>query len=563
MHIDSDSLKHAYITSMLRALILLLIPLISIIVYFNFVSEFRPLGLIVLGLIFSFVLAIYLARAYLSPNALSLSLSALLMVAGWMNCYNNASIAHAGIAVLVSTFTIAVYTRTWVRWLFILLTNLGLYLSFNIALDFDYVMGADRWLIVTAVGQLIVLNGISYLFTKIEFMFEKEHQLRLESEASAKAKTRFLANMSHEIRTPIAGVSGLLDTFDQSNLNDNQRSKLSMAKQSATLLSQIVNDILDYAKIEAGKLTISPVNFELSEFFTHTTALLEQAFQQQGNQLILSIEQTEGIWIEGDKTRLQQVLINLLSNANKFTQQGAVSVMVSVRQLEDAYSLKCSVKDTGIGMTQEQIGQLFQPFHQLDHSSTKKAQGTGLGLLICKQILRLMNGSISVKSEEGQGSEFSFYVTLQKGMAPKRKATKNKPLDISGCKALIVEDNFINQTIVQEMLSQHNVTTDVVENGEEAIGYLSKAPQNSIDIILMDCQMPVMDGFEATQLIRSGKAGHHWQATPIVALTANALKGDKDQCLDAGMSDYLSKPIEIEQLVSTIAKYYSPVSNVE
>ncbi|WP_100656535.1 ATP-binding protein [Alteromonas flava] len=555
MYTEAEQLKHAYITAMVKALMLLLVPIIVITVYFNLVAAIRPQIVVIQLTMFGAMFLLYQCRHHLSSQALALKFSCLLMVVGWVNCYVNQSIAYAGIALMVSAFAIAVHNAVWVRWVLLLVTHIGLFASYALAFDFNFTLGPSRWLLVTLVGQLIVLQGMQFLFSKVEDFFTLEHQLRLDSEAALKEKSRFLANMSHEIRTPIAGISGLLQTVEVSNLDPQQQEKLKLVQQSASLLGQIVDDILDYSKIEAGKLTLTRTTFELTECLQQMVKLFEPMYTKQGNTLQLKTNWSQPIWINTDQTRLQQILLNLLSNANKFTQQGSVTINVQLTEVADDYVVTCQVTDTGIGIANEDIDKLFRPFQQLDDSSRKTIAGTGLGLLICQQLVTLLEGTIGVQSELGKGTKVSFNLPVKRAEQKAASATTDHDVDIRDCHILVAEDNAINQLVVEDMLANLGAKTITVENGEMVLELLKVKKRREIDLILMDCQMPVMDGYEATQKIRAGECGP-WQEIPIIALTANALEGDKEACFAAGMTDYLTKPVDKSKLEQMIGQYF-------
>jgi len=248
--------------------------------------------------------------------------------------------------------------------------------------------------------------------------------------------------------------------------------------------------------------------------------------------------------------------LNLLSNANKFTQNEKIILTADLLDDKEDYLLKCTVKDTGIGMDEVQVSRLFQPFHQVDNSSAKKVQGTGLGLVICRQILKLMGGAIRVESKPARGSTFFFEVPLARSTQQEVPATVEDDIKLNQTEitVLVVEDNEINQAILMDMLENLHIKAILAEDGLQALEQLKSMAAQEIDVILMDCQMPVLDGYDTTKRIRSGMAGEQWQPVPIIALTANALDGDREKCLQAGMNDYLSKPVKKDNLLKAINK---------
>jgi len=553
---NKEILKHAYICAILKAVALFSLPFLAISVYFNLIADFRLIPLTIQVVVFSAFILFYFYRNSMRSSVLAWSLTFLVFIAANINCLVNESISHSGVAAMVGSFTLAVISHRLSQFAFIFLMQISLLTSYSFAVDFQYESTEVRWLMVILTGQLIVLNGMSFLFKRVETLFKKEHELRLSSEAAAREKSRFLANMSHEIRTPIAGVVGMLDNLSNDTLSPAQQEKLRLAQNSSEILSRIVDDILDYSKIEAGKLVLASDSFPLNEVFEQVLFITRQSLPTNANTLVFSKNWDDNIVVMGDKTRLQQVLLNLLSNANKFTQNGKITLTADLLHNEEDYLLKCTVKDTGIGMDEVQVSQLFQPFHQVDNSSAKKVQGTGLGLVICRQILKLMGGAIRVESKPARGSTFFFEVPLARSTQDEVPATveDDTKLDPTEITVLVVEDNEINQAILMDMLENLQIKAILAEDGLQALEQLKNMAALDIDVILMDCQMPVLDGYDTTKRIRSGMAGEQWQSVPIIALTANALDGDREKCLQAGMSDYLSKPVKKNNLLEAINK---------
>jgi signal transduction histidine kinase/ActR/RegA family two-component response regulator len=371
-----------------------------------------------------------------------------------------------------------------------------------------------------------------------------------KAEKATKAKSMFLANMSHEIRTPMNGVVGMLSLLSSTSLTDEQREYISLVNSSSESLLTLINSILDYSKIESGKLEIENIHFNITDVINEVIVMMSALAENKSLVLkIKSIDLSQNTVI-GDPTRLKQILINLISNAIKFTQKGSIELDVRLAEVnKEQLNFSCKVSDTGIGLSDEQLKNIFSPFSQADNSTTRKYGGTGLGLTIVKQLCELMNGDINVESILNTGSYFSFNLIYRKPEHDYAETSDNSALTesthLSFKRILLVEDNRINQIVATKILTKLNLTADIAANGIEAIDKLNLA---AYDLILMDCQMPEMDGYETTKAIREGKAGIEHKNITIIAMTANAMKGDKEKCLNAGMNDYLAKPIAINTL---------------
>ena len=389
---------------------------------------------------------------------------------------------------------------------------------------------------------------------------------REAAEAANHAKSEFLANVSHEMRTPMNGILGMTDLVLRSNPTPEQREYLNLAKVSADSLLIVINDILDYSKVEAGKMALDPVPFSLSEFLAVTIKLLTTPAKEKGLQLTLDAGPGLPDSLIGDTGRLRQVLINLIANAIKFTEHGEIVVSVKVISQDtdsETAGLHFSVRDTGIGVPGEKIEAIFAPFEQADSSTTRRFGGTGLGLSICARLVELMGGKIWAESNLGQGSTFQFlaYFKTQTvsasqelsgysgGLMPAQAATV--PISSrakNALRILVAEDNVINQRLAVKLLENLGHTTVVVENGKEAI---TAVKEGSFDLVFMDVQMPEVDGHEATIAIRADEQGRG-RHIPIIAMTAHAMTGDREQCLAAGMDGYISKPISPFDLAKAI-----------
>ena len=413
---------------------------------------------------------------------------------------------------------------------------------------------ADQGSVVLALGmeitdRVLAEQGLQDANQRLEAALQHADELTREANSANDAKSRFLATMSHEIRTPMNGVLGMLRLLLDSPLTDEQREFSELARSSAESLLTIINEILDFSKIESGHLQLDNHPFEFKRMMQEIIRLFSSQSRERGIELAYEEDPDLPETLFGDSTRFRQILVNLIGNAIKFTPKGEVRVVARRHEAPHGkVRTHFEIRDTGIGIAKDKQILLFKPFSQAENNHVRKFGGTGLGLAISKHLVELMHGSISFTSEEGSGSTFSFDLTFRSlaedNFLNLAEHGNSPSINMHG-RALVVEDNTINQKLVIKLLQRLGIQSEGAENGERALEMLASG---NYDLVLMDVQMPVMDGFQATEKIRKGACGERNKDIPVIALTAMTMAGDRQRCLSAGMDDYIGKPVQFDHL---------------
>jgi signal transduction histidine kinase/ActR/RegA family two-component response regulator len=409
-------------------------------------------------------------------------------------------------------------------------------------------------IVLTTLAGFVFARQINEANRRLRLAVDEMRAAKEEAERASRTKTDFVSRMSHELRTPMNAILGFAQLLESEALTPEHRDYVGEINRAGAHLLELINKVLDLAKIEAGQLTLEHIAFDLRHTLREVASLVSDRAKDKGLKLTFFAAPDLPVRVMGDPTRLRQVLINLIGNAEKFTRQGGIDIRIELN--DDGSQIRFSVRDTGIGMDAPTLSRLFQPFAQADESTTRKFGGTGLGLKISQDLVHAMGGDIQVESEAGIGSHFWFNLPANPAPAEeidlaKEPETPPAPVvvldenSVLHGHVLLVEDNRINQMVATRMLSKLGLTYDIANHGGES---LQRLAERDYDLILMDMEMPEMDGPEATRRIREIESATDKKPVPIIAMTANAMQEDRDHCLASGMNDHISKPVEMAKL---------------
>ena len=539
---ESDSNYYKYIISS----VIIYLGFLSMVIFMAINYEVnKQLFYIDMGIFFTFLFILITARKVDSSIFVTHSISLLLFVAIIFAIYKNQANDYMSLWTFIYPFfsmMLLGYKKGFISTL--LLYVILFFIVYNFIGETITLSEYTRYV---AISIILLLLAFSYEYL-INKTIERLSVAKENAEEATKAKSEFLANMSHEIRTPMNGIIGMIHLTLKTELSQKQTNYIQKIENSASSLLNIINNILDFSKIEAGKLEINYIDFKLKDILESIESIVKLKADEKSLDFTIDYDENNST-LYGDSLRISQILVNLINNAIKFTQSGYVKLRVTCP--DDI--CRFEVEDSGIGISQEHQKKLFHSFSQADGTTTREYGGTGLGLSISKQLIELMDGKIWCESELDKGSKFVFELQLPKGdssnIEEKQYIDINQITSLQGSKILLVEDNIINQEIVTGLLEESGIIIDIANNGKEGV---EKFKESNYELILMDLQMPIMDGYAATKIIRESDS-----AIPIIALTANAMKEDVLRTQAVGMNEHLNKPINIKKLYKTLLKYIS------